>query len=386
METVRLTNAQARRFLLRRHGLIGDPVFEGKAGALAYVRQCGCIQFDPIDVCGKNAELVLQSRCAGFTKAMLDTLLYKDRALVDYFDKNLAIFPVEDWPAFARGRQRNVLEGRSREEVDRAAAAVLEALASRECVCARDLALNEKVSWYWSDSSLGRAVLETLYFRGTLCVHHKQGTIKHYAPAERLLPAGILAAPDPYPTPEAHRDFRVLRRIGAVGLLWNRASDAWLCVPGLRDGGRAEAFASLTARGALTAVEVEGIAQPLYARVEDTPLLAEIASGAEYAPRMELLAPLDCLLWDRRLIEALFGFSYTWEIYTPEAKRRYGYYVLPLLFGEALVGRVEAVADRKARVLRVKGIWWEDRAHKAELRRCLKRFAAFNGCGAVEGL
>lgn len=100
-----LTRAQARIFLLRKHGLLGPHRFEGKAGALQFVRQCGCIQFDPVDVCGKNAELTLQSRVKGMTKDMLSQLLYEDRRLVDYPDKQLSIIPVEDWPFFARYRQ-----------------------------------------------------------------------------------------------------------------------------------------------------------------------------------------------------------------------------------------------------------------------------------------
>lgn len=94
------TNRQARQFLLLWHGLLGPYRFVGKTGALEFVRQAGCIQFDPVDACGKNAELTLQSRVKGFTKAMLGELLYADRALVDYPDKNLAILPVEDWPLF----------------------------------------------------------------------------------------------------------------------------------------------------------------------------------------------------------------------------------------------------------------------------------------------
>jgi uncharacterized protein YcaQ len=88
---IKLTNTQARQFLLLNHGLLGEYIFTGKQGALEFVRQAGCIQFDPIDVCGRNADLVLQSRVKGYKKTMLDELLYKDRILVDYPDKNLAI-------------------------------------------------------------------------------------------------------------------------------------------------------------------------------------------------------------------------------------------------------------------------------------------------------
>ena len=105
MTIITLTKQQARQFMLLKHGLIGERKFIGKDGVLAFVRQAGCIQFDPIDVCGKNAELVLQSRVKGFTKKMLYELLYEDRKLIDYFDKNLAIMAFEDWRRILNGSE-----------------------------------------------------------------------------------------------------------------------------------------------------------------------------------------------------------------------------------------------------------------------------------------
>ena len=96
-----VTPDQARQFILLRQGLLGEHRFIGKNGAYQYVRQVGCIQFDPVDVCGRNAELTLQSRVKGITRKTLSDLLYRDRLLVDYSDKELSIWPSEDWPYFA---------------------------------------------------------------------------------------------------------------------------------------------------------------------------------------------------------------------------------------------------------------------------------------------
>ncbi|MBO9599617.1 MAG: winged helix DNA-binding domain-containing protein, partial [Cohnella sp.] len=178
MSEYRLTNAQARKFLLLKHGLLGAYKFEGKPGIVEFVRQAGCIQFDPIDACGKNAELVLQSRVAGFKKEMLSELLYQDRKLVDYFDKMLAIFPVEDWPYFERTRESYRRHGRSRDKVDAVASDVKRFIQTNGPVSAKELPLKETVDWSWNATTLARAALETLYFRGDLIVHHKTGTIK----------------------------------------------------------------------------------------------------------------------------------------------------------------------------------------------------------------
>ena len=105
--TISITRDQAKRFILSKQGLLGKYRFVGKDGALRFVRQAGCIQFDPVDVCGKNAELTLFSRVRGFRKKMLEDLLYRDRLLVDYSDKELSIWPREDWPYFAPYRERS---------------------------------------------------------------------------------------------------------------------------------------------------------------------------------------------------------------------------------------------------------------------------------------
>ena len=106
-----ITREQARRFILSRQGLLGQYRFVGKEGAYQYVRQAGCIQYDPVDVCGKNAELTLLSRVKGFSAEMLSDLLYRDRRLVDYVDKELSIWPSEDWPYFAGYRERSRAHG-----------------------------------------------------------------------------------------------------------------------------------------------------------------------------------------------------------------------------------------------------------------------------------
>jgi uncharacterized protein YcaQ len=294
----------------------------------------------------------------------------------------MAIYPVEDWPNFARERALHRQRVRSLDEVERVRGTIFSYLDTHESVCSKDLEMNEKVDWYWAPSTLSRAALEALYFMGDLCVHHKKRTVKHYAPTSKVIPPEWMTMPDANEADDAYRAWRTLRRIGAVGLLWNKRSDAYLCIDHIKDG-RDRAFEKLREWDTLIEVKVEGIEPPLYTKKENGPLLTEILQGAEYAPRMELIAPLDCLIWDRKLIETLFDFSYTWEIYTPVEKRKYGYYVLPIVYDEAFVGRIEVVADRKKKALQVKGVWWEKKAYLGELRKCLERFAAFHGCDTV---
>lgn len=379
-----LTKKEARRFILYKQGLLGEHRFRGKNGVLAFIRQAGCVQFDPVDVCGKSPEIVLQSRVAGFTKAMLYELLYTDRKLVDYFDKNLAIMPVENWIYFERERENHRRWERSHEEIGRVHDQIIAAITERGPLCSADLDISQKVDWYWSETKLSRAALEHMYFSGELAVHHKSGSMKYYDLIRNCIPAEILDAPEPYPDDFDHRKWRVLSRIGSLGLLWNRASDAWLGIPSLKAKERNDIFAELLAEGRIVPVKVEGIAHTLYCLADDREIAGYIRETAPARQRCEFIAPLDNMMWDRNLIKEIFDFEYKWEIYTPQSQRKYGYYVLPILYGEQLAGRIEMAYDRKNRQLNVSHIWYEPGVRvtkklESGIKSALKRFEAFCG-------
>lgn len=390
---IQLTNRQARQFLMLKHGLLGEYKFIGKQGVLDFVRQASCIQYDPIDVCGKNAELVLQSRIKGFTKKMLDELLYIDRSLVDYPDKNLAIIPVEDWPYFERYRQAARQHAERYPEMEALTEQVRAHIQIHGALSSDDLKLDGDFSWqsviHWSGgNNSSRSVLEQMYSTGELIIHHKKGTRKYYDIAGKYIQPNLLNAPEPLPDELEHHKWRVLRRIGAVGLLWNRASDAWLNIWGLKAEQRNEVFRQLLHEAHIVAVTVEQMKDMLYCRAEDLPLIEAVLQNPDPECRCELIAPLDNMIWDRKLINELFGFDYTWEIYTPAMKRKFGYYVLPLLFGESFIGRAEVIADRKTGTLVVKNIWYENvekqtKQLRTALDECFQKFALFNGCETI---
>lgn len=388
MKAINLTREQAEKFILLKQGLIGDYKFRGKQGACLFLKQAGCIQYDPIDVCGKNAELVLQSRVLEFTKKMLNQLLYVDRKFIDYFDKNMSILCVEDWKYFFRIRNKHRLYGRSLDKVDLVADEIKRIIKENGYVCSKDLHLKEIVDWSWNPTTLSRAALETLYFRGDLIIHHKKGTIKYYSLAEDYISSDILHSPDPNITDDDFIKWRVLRRIGSIGLLWNKPSDAWLGIGGLKGEYRNLIFSELLSENKIMECIVEGIKDKLYFRSEDEPLMKAVLSGQSFKSRIEFIAPLDNFMWDRRLIRELFGFDYKWEIYTPVSQRKYGYYVLPVLFGSRFAGRIELAVNRKLSRLKVCNFWKEDEADLKEdfydeLRARLINFAKFNGCESV---
>lgn len=392
MQTI--TKEQARRFILAKQGLIGSYKFIGKTGAYEYVRQAGCIQYDPVDVCGKNAELTLQSRVKGFSKSMLQELLYEDRKLVDYADKELSIWPAEDWPYFSSYRERSLKLGKTFKGLKALEKKAVAYIKENGPVSSDTIPIEGEIYWHssmhWSGnwhkkSQAARSVLEQLYTDGVLIIHHKKGSRKFYDLAEKYLPETILDAKNPCKNEEEFTAWRVLRRIGAVGLLWDKNSTAFLGID-INAERRKRILDSLMSQGKICPVSVEGIKQIFYYRSEDDLLMKSIISDeADLKPRMSFIAPLDPLMWDKSLIQALWDYQYSWEIYTPAVKRKYGYYTLPILFGDRFVGRIEAVPDRKKRVLEVRGLWWEQGVRQtkkmnAALEKTLTGFAKFNDC------
>lgn len=390
MDAIHLTQAQARRFFLSHQRLLPPRSLEGKAGLLEFFKRVRCVQFDPIDVTGRNHELVLQARVKGFSTPMLYEALYEDRALVDTFDKNMCIYCTEDWPYFRRNREgaRRYFETKSHPVVD-AAGSVREEIERRGPLSSADLEMEEAVRWPWGSTRLARAVLEAMYFWGELVVHRKVGVRKIYDLAERHISRVLLEAPEPNPSFESYHDWHIHRRVGSIGLMACRGTEGWLGIEGTDSARRTDSIKRLVARGDLRQVNIEGISVPFYMRTEDEGTLGACLNPGTDAPRAAVIAPLDNLMWDRRNIRELFGFDYTWEVYVPPGKRRYGYYVLPLLYGDRFVARFEPVRDRKSKAMVIKNWWWEDGVDPAaaDMRRaittCIDAFRVFLGCEIV---
>lgn len=383
MQPLALTNRQARRFLLAHQGLFPPHQLKMKEDLLGFVRRVGCIQFDPLNIVGNNPELVLQARASKFRSEALKSLLYEDRSLVDGWDKNMSIYPVEDWPYFQRRRGAIRKSGHKSYDAVRAILPQVRSLVREKGpLSSIDLDIDGNVDWSWAPTRLARAALESMYDWGELVVHHRVHTRRYYDLAERHIPGSILSSAEPNPQDEQYHDWYLRRRIGSVGLVPNRAGDAWLGMYGMKAGERAGAFERLLKRGDLLEVDVQGMDAPLYMRREDLDTLEKVQIARNSPPRAAILAPLDNLLWDRRLIKALFNFYYIWEVYKPVAERQFGYYVLPILYGDRFVARFDPGRDKESGALVIQNWWWEEgirpsKGMQSALLRCFRRFLRY---------
>ena len=382
-----ITRHQARRFVLAHQNLWPPRELRGKAGVLEHMQRVRCIQFDPLNIVGRNPELVLQARVGDFQPSMLDELLYRDRQLVDGWDKMMSIYPVEDWPCFRRRREGAVNHrGRSRDEVDAIVPKVRHELEARGPLSSNDLDFGQTVNWSWAPTRVARAALESMYHWGELIVHHKVNTRKVYDFAHKHIPQATLSAPDPHETVEHYHDWYVHRRLGSVGLVraGGGAAGAWLGLPGIKSPARVVIIERLLKRDQLLQIEVEGLAQPCYIRSQDKATLDSVLRDDNVPLHASIVAPLDNLIWDRRFVEALFDFSYVWEVYKPAAQREYGYYVLPILYGDRFVARFEPGRDKKRGALTVQNWWWEKGGSpspemQVALINCFRRFLTYLG-------
>ena len=382
MQEIRITKQQARRYLIRRHCLTDDTALADDEAVIAYIRGAGCIQFDPLDVVGRNPDLVLQARSGLYRKGDIEKLLYRDRRLFDVWDKNMSICAVEDWPHFSR--HRRTMQTRCR-EFREAIAAITLYLRENEYACSSDFELEERVDWHYGPQRLAKAALECMCYAGLAVVHHKKGTRRYYCLAENFIPRHLLKLKDPNSSEEDYAGWLVLRRMNSIGLLWNRGGDAWLGTVAFKSEQRNAGFSKLLREGSITALRVEGIDHPVYI---DSGKLSALQSSIDVPvpdDNVRILAPLDNMLWDRKLLAELFGFEYKWEVYVPLPQRKYGYYVLPVLRGDRFVGRTELRVDKQRRTLIVQSFWREKGVRSSgkltrDFKRCLQRFMEYLGC------
>jgi hypothetical protein len=356
----------ARRFLALRH-LLAPPrsLPAERESVLHVIDRIGSLQFDPLEVAGRNHDLVLLARIQGYRREWADHWLYEDRRLYETYNKSLQIVPVAELPLYRYIWDREQRRHQAEAFDDHAPLVdeLLGRIRDQGVLLSRDVKARQAIDWYWRPTNQVRAILEALAEVGTLGIARREGNIRVYDLAERLFPPEILAERRPEAEQQAHRLLSRYRAHGLLGASGNQ--ELWVGGTGYA-ADRAAVRATLMDQGRLLPVQVEGIRGERFIVTEDLAFLdqaeREIRDGTAPAgaePGVAFLAPLDPVCWDRDLLRRLFDFDYIWEVYVPQAKRRWGYYVLPILYGDRLVGRIEPRLERRADTLRIVDMWWE---------------------------
>lgn len=370
-----LTRPDARRLLAAHHFTPGSlrDVFT----------RLGSVQFDPLNPVGRNHDLVLQARVPGYRVGDWEALAYEERFVYDAWDKQASLVLMQNWPQrrIYHKWHRSWWDERILRAHPEAVVAVLDELRERGPLTSTAFAYQvHKDEWAgsWYGPKLTKNVLRALWHTGLVMTSGRKNGHHVYDLAERVVLPELYGAA---PLPEREMAAWLIRlRHQAVGLLRpNPNQEVWSL--GLPAAERRDLIAALVASGDLVPVTVDGV------RFHALP---ETLARLELPPpqrRMVFVAPLDQLVWDRGAVRHLFGFDYLWEVYVPEAKRRWGYYVLPVFYGDRFVARFDS--RLRAGVWEIFSWYWEPDVTPGPellgaLTEAVRRFRAYLGAAGLK--
>ena len=346
--------------LCRYHNLDGAELLCGKRGVEKIMQRIHSIQYDPLNVVARNADLVLQARVKDYSESVLYDILYKEHKLIDGFDKEMCIYDTKDFARFQFVQNEYekhalpTLKYRNQTGVLNILDDVRDFVEKHGKTSTKDISIGEVKESRWGHKKLSSAALDYLYNTGVLTVADKRGTQKYFDLTERVIDSENLSC-NPNMTVEEFLEWYVETRIQSVGFLWNKSGGAWqgrfLCENELRSS----ILQTLIEKNRIEKIQIEGIKEPFYISKK----YKKYMKNRTTSNYVRFIAPLDNIMWDRQMLETLFDFTYRWEVYIPVAKRKYGYYVLPVLYNGQFIARFEAEPIRKAEELMIKNWWWE---------------------------
>lgn len=387
-----ISKTTQRRFILGRQGLWLGRRWGGPDGVTQAIRSLELLQLDPLNIVARSQDIALYGRVLDYRASQLHRAAYDQRRFFDYGGW-LCLYPIEElphWRHHMHARKTRPYWLEVAKAHPQAIADVRRELETNGPLGNRAFSGTKRIRSYRGrkDTSLA---LYYLWITGEVMIHHRDGFERVYDLAERVAPPDLLQA-SPLEAAEAHFAAKAVAEVGLARMRpWITAMSEYLQRPIDLAEGKAW-FQRLIDRGQVFPVQVEGEKELRYALAGDRADLETIAGGgvpAGWAPldgttldEAVFLAPLD-MVSARGRAKKLFDFDYVWEVYKPLAQRRWGYYTLPLLYGDRLVGRMDPRLDRATGALIVNGFWLEpdaprdDPAFRSAVRRGLERFAAF---------
>ena len=393
-----ITIGTARRFILGKQGLWPGRRWRGITGTEQAMRAMEYVQLDPLQIIARSHDIKLHSRVLDYTPGMWEDLAYQQRKFFDWGGW-LAVRPMDELPhwrvVMRRERESNArMRSMARDHAD-AIVEMRAILHERGTVSNRDFAMATRTRTQdyrgRKDSALA---LYYLWRTGEVMTHHRERFERVYALTETLAPAHLIRESD-----EAEADrFLIIKEVSFAGLArLNRVADSFL--RGVPFGTAKQIREALLADGEIIEVQVEGWKAVHYALGSDAELLGDVSAGrvpkawtpleTSTTEEVVFLAPLDQVS-ARGRANVLFGFDYVWEVYKPEHQRKFGYYTLPILWGDRLVGRFDSKLDRTTNTFLILGLWLEDAALGndeafAEALACgFARFVTFLGASKLD--
>lgn len=379
--------AHARQVLARVHGLDPAQLRNGKHGAMGVFTRHQCVQVDPIDVAGRNADLTLQSRVNGYRQTHLIELLYRERRLFEYYCKMLSIMPIETYPIFKRQMNAYAEERSVRSFFRKYKAETRRVLRALEDgpVSSRDIAGTGRVKTGWGhNATVSNMILARLWVSGQAAVSNREGSVRIYSLPEHIFPAKLLEAEPPEDGEDLVEMTKIIVRAERLVTV-EGSPEIWYFVGKVKEVKRI--MERLLREGDIFEVHLSNSEQKFYAPSED---LEEWTQPRE-AQRdyVRFLAPLDPLTWSRRVFATVYGNEYSWEVYKKPKDRKYGYYTLPIMFNGEYVGLIEPYLRKQEGALEIRSFHIiEGKINRERFLRALHtevgRFCEYVGASRTE--
>jgi uncharacterized protein YcaQ len=376
---MKISLATARQLALRAHGLDGGWTLPlGKEGAAQIIERLGYVQIDTIHIIQRAHHHILWTRLPQYAPKMLDDLLAKDRRVFEWWTHAMSYIPMRDYRFYVPRMGRHALWGRQREWFDAhtdVITHVRERIRAEGPLGAADFQHPKNTTNGWWDWKPAKQALEIITTMGELMVTHRRNFQRIFDLTERVLLPDVDTTP---PSEEELQRFIVRFALNTGGVLrenevqWSRRKADPAALQAMVDTGEVMAF------------EVEGLNGETCYALSD--VVEAVTQSPGDKPHLHVLSPFDNLIIDRRWVRTFFdGFDYTIECYLPAAKRKYGYFVLPILWGDRFVARLDSKADRKPKTFIIKRLLFEPDFDEYDavlpaLVEKLRAFAAFNGC------
>ncbi len=400
MNPISISKITARRFIMGKQGLWPGRRFAGAEGTAAALRQMDALQLDPLIVIARSQDIAMFGRVLDYRPELLHQVAYEECGFFDY-GGTLFLYPMSELPYWRlhmkRAREWKRLKN-FRTENPETMKQVKEALRANGPMANRDFKGNKKLLNSYRGGKDTSVALYLLWITGEVMITHRNGFDRVYDLTERVVPSEF----DYSATEQEAEDFFARKTVSFRGLMrekrWRVSfSDYIQRKIDIKEADRR--IAALYEQNVITPVSIEGSKERWIALARDLPLLEELESGrtpAGWNPlgpstqdEVTFVAPLE-IVSARGRANQVFDFEYIWEVYKPVAERRWGYYVLPILYGDDLVARLDPKLDRKTMTLQIKGFWLEedapinDPAFADALGKGLARFASFVEAKKVE--
>lgn len=345
--TIQISREQARHFLATYHFRPTDI-----AGVIDRLRT---VQYDPLNPVGRNPDLVFQARVPYYQVDDWQKAAYIDRIIYDAWDKQACLVPVSDWPkrALIRERYRPYHDREILENDAEVAASILAAIDAQGPLSSLEFEDRVRIALAgsWSGLTRTKRAIRAMWVSGLLVTHHRQSGRHYYDRPERVIPPEHFQAPLLRDV-EAYHRWIVEQRHYATGLLHEVGDPSILSSCGSAAESKL-ALAQLVESDVLIPVQVGEKQWPYYMPVS----LLNLLDAPLPEPRVIFLGPLDSLLWNRKTVRQIFDYDYIWEVYKPEKVRKWGYYVLPVFYGDRFIARVDSRLEKG--IWTISRWWWE---------------------------